>query len=383
MLKYITTLEMSSYMIIEFKFKFIVLFFCTLLLLNGCNYSDECTSEKLCQNRIESSINEDHPQKALSFYKKYTQYSKKQNIYLLNLIATKTLEDIYNGKINYSNKVNIILTIDAFYTRSGIPFIREQLGTKDFSKSVEDQNKISKAIAAMFLYAKDDYKYTDEIRPLLKDPQPVVRGCAAASLSTIKDTDRYLPDLKHTFFNDKEYFVRYYALKGLGLNDYKTYKNEVLKVFNGNDFLGKIIAASVMLHNGDKTGLKTIEKGLNSPYEIANIRAIEALLLNNLLIEEKTIVMYFNSDNFLKNYLSARLLARNITPEYKSMLEENLKNKDFNKQFSASVALLEINDESGLNNIIIALDKEELILRIFAANAIIKHYDKTLETYND
>lgn len=366
-------------MINTFKYSIVVLLFGSLSLLNSCNYDDDCISENNCINKIESAIDNNQTQKALNLYKKYLQYSEQQNLYLLNLIANETLKEIYKGNIKHNNKINILLTIDTFYTRAGIPFLREKLGTKKFSQSIEDQNKVSKAIAAMFLYSKDNYEYTDGIKSQLNDPQPVIRGCTAAALSSIKDSKRYLPILKNTFLNDEQLFVRNYALKGLGLNDYETYKEDILKTYKSNDFLGKIIAAGVMLHNNDKTGIDTIKEGLNSTNAIANLRAIEALLLNNLLIEEKTILDYFNSNDLAKNYMAARLLAKNITPEYKSMLIENLENKDFNKQFSASVALLELNDDSGLKNIIKALDKEELILRIFAANALMKHYNKTIE----
>lgn len=374
---------MSPFMINKFKYSIIVLLIGIMSFLGGCNYDDNCTSKNNCFNKIETAIDKNQTQKALNLYKKYLQYSEQQNIYLLNLIANETLKEIYNGKIKYSNKINILLTIDTFYTRAGIPFLREKLGTKKFSQSIEDKNKVSKAIAAMFLYSKDNYKYTDGIQSQLKDPQPVIRGCTAAALSSIKDSKRYLPVLKNTFLNDEQLFVRNYALKGLGLNDYETYKKDILETYKSNDFLGKIIAAGVMLYNKDKTGIDTIKEGLNSTNSIANLRAIEALLLNNLLIEEKTILDYLNSNDLAKNYMAARLLAKNITPEYKSMLIENLKHKDFNKQFSASIALLELNDKSGLEYILKALDEEELILRIFAANAIIKHYNKTLENEHD
>ena len=78
-------------MLIEFKYKIFILSICSLIFLNGCNYSDDCKSEKMCIYKIESSINKNQTQKALVFYKKYIQYSQKQNLHLLNLIANNTL----------------------------------------------------------------------------------------------------------------------------------------------------------------------------------------------------------------------------------------------------------------------------------------------------
>lgn len=345
----------------------------TSTLFTGCSkLSNACNDPVACKKIIEKNLKTSNTEEALLNYVKYTDLTQKEDICILNNISRKTLENIYNGKVFYGKEIEFLVLVDKLYEKSGIPVVGEKIGTQKVASVVSSQKKIAKAVAASFLQTSDDMDYVDSVLDLLKDPDPIVRGTTATSISSIK-TKKYLPPLQDVYDNDKEAFVKYYALKGLGLNDYEANKTVIIETFEKGTLLGQIISAGTLLYNDDNRGVSLLKRALNSDSEIVILRALEALILNDYLLEEDQLITFLNSENFLKSLYSARILGNSNDPKHLEILKKELYNSKNKNKFALSVGLLEANDLSGLNHIQQAMISKDFTFRLFASKAIIDY----------
>lgn len=344
-----------------------------LLLLVCCEYKP--TGSKSASHylsEINQSLSSSDIEKSVYYYEKYTQIKNSQDFSILNKIALKVSQEIFSGKVNFNKKIDILLLINSFYKRVGVPFIGEKVGTEKLADKIEVQKKLAKAVVAYNLYLADKKEYMDAIVPLIKDPDPSVRGVVAACLSGT-DSPKYLPRLRDTFYNDSVDYVRFYALKGLGFIDFKNYKSEVVKLLNSDDDLGKTIAAGILLYNNDNSGLGVLKGSLNSGNEILILRTLEGLILKKLVLDEKKVTSFLRSDSFLRSLYAARLLAVSKDDKYLKILKREFNGEQNTNKLTLSMGLLLFDDYSGIDYIVKGMCSENYVERIFAARAIIEY----------
>jgi hypothetical protein len=353
------------------------LFILFVLTTSGCDQNiNQCNSKANCALKIEKNIDASNFKRAIVLYEQFKSFNEGQeNFSILNSMAVQNLKDIYKGKIDFGKKIGFLQFADQFYTKSGLPVVSEKIGVKDVVQKVEYRKKLAKIISALGLFYAGDSEYLDNTLTMMDDPEPSVRGVLAACLSRTQN-ERYLPQLQQIYETDKKAFVRTYALRGLALIDYSSYKEEVQRAINSEDPLEQTIAAGIMLKHGDESVKSIIIKSLHADDSILNIRAMEALMLNQTILEEDRIKSFLNVEEMVQRMAAAQTLGVAGNPKYIDFLKNKLIDPNYKDKFSISLGLFEARDLTGLDTIIDAMASPNYNERLFGCHAIINYHNK-------
>jgi hypothetical protein len=355
-----------------------------VILTSGCVKSpDSCNSNVTCKQKVIYYIKNKDIKSAITFYEIYKEYNHSQeDFFLLNKIATETSKAIFEGDIDFGKKIDFLYFADSFYSKSGIPFVSERIGVKDIVQEIEYRKMLAKALTAVNLYNAGQKNSIDDILPLLENEEASIRGSTAVCVGAVEN-NVYLNALDKVYKTDKKDFVRYYALRALGYQAYDKYKEELLKAVESEDPLAQTLAAGPLIKNGEDQYIDIIKQALMSNDEILILRAIEALIKNNMTLEGTIIISYLDSDNFLRRYLTATLLGKIAKPEYVKVLKNKLNDPSYKCKLSVASGLLESDNTSGLKYIYSTLASESHDQRIFASKAIIEHYNRITKSTSE
>lgn len=362
---------MHKTIIIRLLAFFIILVF----FVQGCFQSENISGDPgVCKQNIARALKNQDTEAALEYYDYLVTLEGGEDEEQLYKIAKQVLLNIYNKKVNYGSGANFILWADNLYKRTGIPYVRENTGMKSFSDNLELSVELNSFYAGSILHCDDKTDtYLDGHLELLKNPVPTARGTAAAMISNM-NSKKYLKNLKEVYETDDQYFVRYYALKGLILNDYENYKSLTEEAFNKSDMLGKVIIAGALCAHGDNSRELVLKVAIKQDNEVLKARALEGYIYNKSLTEKEEVIKLLNSNSLVLSLLAAKMVAiSGSEDEVQNMRDEILSDYGSNT-FSRAIGLMEIDDLTGINQVKKALLSRDYIKQTFAAQAVLNYY---------
>ena len=334
-----------------------------------------CKTYEQCYQGINNNLKNTNIEGAVKYYNRYVELNGEENMALLYKIAYSTAREIYEGHIDFGGHIQALVIANEVYSKSGVPFIGEKIGTKNVANEVENKKLSAKLITASFLPPDEKDSYISNILYVFDDPDPFNRGLGAACLTLHMDK-RFIPVLEKIVEKDKTEFVKQYALRGLAQVKFDAYKDEIINMYNTNNTFAKCIASGALLYNDDNRGIEVLKEGINSKEQILVLRSLEALILKKNIPDEKTVIKLVDSNYFLKSLNASLLLAAVNKPEYISLLKEKLKQKNYQNKLTVSIGLLSADDFSGIRYIKKALYSKNFVERIFASRSIIKYCNR-------
>lgn len=359
--------------------KYLILSFLILLTVTtalGCKNKNQCPSVAICHAEIEKSIKEEHPSKAIDLYLQYKKLSDSDDFESLGEIAVLTSLSMAEGKNYFSSGTGLIKKLNDLNNATPLGKLSKKFLTDDMINDIDSSELMIRSLAALNLYLAANPLYTDKIKDYLSHPNPEVRGVTTVVLGQTLDK-RYLPSLRKVFLEDKMPFVRYYALKGIAYQDYESVKEEVQTLYEKGNALGKVLAADVLLKEGHKEAANFLYESLYYDDTILKLRALEGLLESNHLEKVNYIRILALDEHFMKSLYASTLLAQSQKPEHIRFLENNLEvMTNPETALALSIALLSVDNKSGLAYIINDLDSRNFTLSLFASRAIIEYNNR-------
>lgn len=356
------------------KNTFKILLLILLVVLVACSTKHKsCQSEKECLKEFKSNLKAEKTSLAFDFYKNYVFFKEEEDYCLLLDLSIQVSKNLYQGKTIQSGTKETLTFIDNIYNKAGLPIISEKIKVKETLQGINEQNKMLKLLAALNLYQANQQKYMDNILSSLKDKSPEIRGSALVVIGYTRDK-KYIPYVKKVYKNDPVIFVRQYALKALGYLDPENYKTDLEKEILSETPLSKTMAAGCLLSYKNKEALKIIKESLDSKNELIVARALEGLAEAGTMIDEDKVISLLDCNSAIVSYRAAQAIGNSKNPEYIRILKRKLNNdEDPASKLVVAIALLMLDDLSGIDDIKQGLTSNNVIVNIFASQAIIDY----------